>query len=133
MKKYSLIILFFTIATYVNAQNIDTSKSATVDSSKFLPIDTEPSFPKGDFGFLRYISKNEKPSTDQGKVLISFIVEKDGSLSNIQVIRSLSESADKEAIRLINESPKWSPGKQGKRPVRVRYSTIINFPPLKMN
>lgn len=63
----------------------------------------------------------------QGKVYIQFVIEKDGSLSNIKVIRSVDPEIDKEAIRVLEQSPKWTPGKQQGRPVRVNYIFPIAF------
>jgi len=63
----------------------------------------------------------------QGKVYIQFVIEKDGSLSNIKVIRSVDPEIDREAIRVLEQSPKWSPGKQQGRPVRVYYTFPITF------
>ncbi|MDB5136647.1 MAG: energy transducer TonB [Mucilaginibacter sp.] len=63
----------------------------------------------------------------QGKVFISFIVEKDGSLSDIKIIRSVSEDLDAEALRVIKGSPNWNPGIQNGKPVRVAYTMPLSF------
>ena len=64
-----------------------------------------------------------------GKVICRFVVEKDGSLSNITVVRSLDNSDDKEAVRIIKKMPKWIPGKLNGKVVRVYYTLPIKFNP----
>ena len=62
-----------------------------------------------------------------GKVYISFVVEKDGSLTDIKVVRPLGSGTDEEAVRVLKNSPKWKPGIQNGRPVRVAYTMPISF------
>lgn len=63
----------------------------------------------------------------QGKVFVQFVIEKDGSVSDVKVARSVDPSLDKEAIRVVKAMPKWKPGKQRGKPVRVSYTVPINF------
>ena len=63
----------------------------------------------------------------QGKVFVQFVIEKDGSVSNVNVTRSVDPSLDKEAIRVIQSMPKWIPGKQQGVPVSVRFTLPITF------
>ena len=63
----------------------------------------------------------------QGKVYVTFVVGKDGSVFNAQVARGVDPSLDKEALRVVNRLPKWKPGKQRGKPVRVSYTVPINF------
>ena len=63
----------------------------------------------------------------QGKVFVQFVIEKDGSVSNVKVTRSVDPSLDKEAIRVIQSMPKWTPGKHRQKPVRVSFTVPINF------
>lgn len=63
----------------------------------------------------------------QGKVFIEFIVEPDGSVSNVKVARGVDKSLDDEAVRVVSSSPKWTPGKQRGSPVRVRFTITVNF------
>ena len=82
---------------------------------------------------LRFIRSNLRyPRIAQdngihGKVYVNFIVERDGSVSNARVINRIDPSLDNEALRVINLLPKWKPGTQGGKPVRVSYSVPINF------
>lgn len=127
MKKLLIVILFLTGGGLAKAQSTDTSSTTKNDSAKFIPVDVEPTYPGGMMNFMQYIMKNEKNRGDSGKVWVTFVVEKDGSLTNIAVTKSLSVNADKEAIRLISICPKWLPGSAGGKPCRVRFTTSIPF------
>ncbi|OFR37681.1 energy transducer TonB, partial [Porphyromonas sp. HMSC065F10] len=63
----------------------------------------------------------------EGRVMVSFIVEKDGSISTVEVKRSVHELLDKEAIRVVSAMPKWKPGKQDGQPVRARFNIPVSF------
>ena len=100
----------------------------------FIVVETMPEFPGGAQAMMRFIGENIKYPTYaqekgiQGRVICQFVVEKDGKVTDIKVVRSSGdESLDKEAVRLINSMPKWKPGKQRGKPVRVKYTIPINF------
>lgn len=104
------------------------------NSSPVLDIaEEQPVFPGGQGAMHQFIQRNisypfmAKENGVQGKVFVSFIVETDGSLSNIKVIRGIGHGCDEEAIRVIKKMPRWQPGKQRGKPVRVRYSLPIHF------
>ena len=100
---------------------------------KFTGFEMLPEFKGGVDAFMRFIAQNLRYPGDardsgiQGKVIVTFVVERDGTLNDIKVIRGLSQSIDEEAIRVIKLSPPWQPGIQNGAPVRVRYSIPINF------
>ena len=71
--------------------------------------------------------KHIKTTTIQGMVICSFIIQKDGTISHIKIIRGLHPLLDKEAVRVIKEMPKWIPGKQGGKAVPVKYTLPIRF------
>ncbi len=125
MKKPLLIILLLAFSGIAKAQKTDSV--AKIDTTKWIPVDVEPQFPGGIFKFMEYVQRNEKTQGNNGKVWVSFVVEKDGSLSDITVTKSLSESADKEAVRLLTKSPKWLPGMAESKPCRVRFKLPIIF------
>jgi len=83
--------------------------------------------------FARYLSKNirypavARENNTQGRVIVSFVCEKDGSLTDVKVARGIGDGCDEEAVRVIKASPHWKPGIQNGRPVRVAYSVPINF------
>ncbi|MFI5160894.1 MAG: energy transducer TonB [Sphingobacteriales bacterium] len=107
----------------------DTLKGLRADTLVFMKAEHEPEFPGGMNAFYKFIRKNlNQPKDDsQGKVYLSFVIEKDGSITNIQVLRSLSAEANAEAIRVMMKCPKWNPGIQNGKPVRVKYVLPIEF------
>jgi len=109
-------------------------KQVTEDENKiFVSVESSPEFPGGAAAFTRYLEKNIKyPGVDRennvsGKVFISFVVEKDGSLTDISAVRGPSATLKEEAVRILSKSPKWKAGIQNGRPVRVQYTVPINF------
>lgn len=101
----------------------------------FVSMENPPTFPGGMDKFYKYISDNlkypekAKELNVQGKVFISFTVEKDGSLTDVRVDRKLGYGTDEEAIRVVKGSKRWNPGIQNGRPVRVKYNMPIGFTP----
>jgi len=99
----------------------------------FTSVEKVPEFQGGMEKFYAYLSKNirypavAKENGTQGKVIVSFVCERDGSLTDVHVSRGIGDGCDEEAIRVIKASPKWSPGIQNGRPVRVAYSVPISF------
>lgn len=99
----------------------------------FTVVEQLPEFPGGEAALTEYIKKNIRYSVIAsesdiiGRVTLSFIIEKDGSISNIEVMRSPAEELTNEAIRLVKSMPKWKPGKQRGKEVRVRYVIPITF------
>lgn len=95
--------------------------------------DVEAGFPGGAAAMQKWIAENvEYPQVaremgDQGRVYLSFVVETDGSITNIEVKRGVSEELDREAKRVIRKMPKWNPGEAGGKKVRTRCSLPINF------
>ena len=99
----------------------------------FTIVEEMPDFPGGTQKLADYLAKNIKypqmarESGIQGRVFISFVVETDGSVSNVNVMRSLGGGCDEEAVRVVKSMPKWKPGKQRGKPVRVSYILPVNF------
>ena len=95
--------------------------------------DESPEFPGGMEGLYKYLAENihypEQAKTDQiqGRVFITFVVEKDGSISDAKVIRGIGGGCDEEALRVVNAMPKWTPGKQLGEPVRVQFNLPVVF------
>ena len=96
-------------------------------------VDEMPSFPGGPAGLMKWLSSHvQYPAIAidiciQGTVIVSFIVEPDGSVSNAKLVRSVDPCIDQEALRLVGQMPKWNPGKRAGIPVRVRYCLPIKF------
>ena len=99
----------------------------------FFIVEEMPEFPGGDAALRAYIASSVKypqiaqENGIQGKVYVNFVVGKDGGISNVKIARGVDPSLDKEAIRVVTNLPKWKPGKQGGKPVRVSYTVPINF------
>ncbi|MDD6210298.1 MAG: TonB family protein [Bacteroidales bacterium] len=100
----------------------------------FTVVEEMPQFPNGgEAGLLQYLAKSIKyPSIAQengiqGRVICTFVINKDGKIVDAEVIRGVDPSLDKEALRVINSMPPWKPGKQRGKPVRVKYTVPITF------
>lgn len=99
----------------------------------FMVVESMPAFPGGDAALFKYLSDNIKypviaqESGIQGRVICQFVVNRDGSIVDIEVVRSVDKSLDAEAVRVISKMPKWTPGKQRGKTVRVKYTLPVNF------
>ena len=104
-----------------------------VEEEVFLSVEENPEFPGGPAKLLEYVQKNLKypmmarESDIQGRVFVGFVVEKDGSISNVRVLRGIGGGCDEEAVRVVQTLPKFKPGKQRGNPVRVQYTLPIVF------
>lgn len=100
----------------------------------FMVVETMPEFPGGQQALFKYLSENVKypviaqENGIQGRVICQFVVNKDGAIVDVEVVRSGGDpSLDKEAVRVIKSMPKWNPGKQRGKAVRVKYTVPVNF------
>lgn len=99
----------------------------------FEVVEQNPMFPGGEAALLKYLQKNLKYPAQaqdngiQGRVMVQFVVNKDGSVVEPKIIRSVDPSLDKEAMRVVSAMPKWTPGKQRGKTVRVRYTLPVTF------
>lgn len=116
------------------AMRLDPKPDVDTDEATIFLIPEEmPEFPGGESALLYFLSQNVKyPSLASdngiyGKVIVNFVVNKDGSISDAKILRGVDPSLDKEALRVVYSLPKWKPGKQGGKPVRVSFSVPINF------
>ena len=103
------------------------------DEEFFMVVENMPEFPGGDLGLMKFIQKNVKyPAIAKeynitGKVYVSFIVDKGGSVTNVKIVRGVDKNLDAEALRVVSALPKYKPGKQRGKPVRVMCTIPINF------
>ena len=114
--------------------SVDRISKHLSDSPKvYNSVKEMPKFPGGSSALSDYISKNiiypkiAEKNGIEGRVLLSFVVEPDGSITNVKVVKSIDPSLDKEAERVVSFMPKWIPGKQNGLPVRVRYKVPVEF------
>ena len=104
-----------------------------VENKVFDVVEVMPSFPGGNSALMEYLRDAIKypvvaqENGVQGRVIISFVVERDGSITDVQVARSVDPSLDKEAMRVVRSMPKWNPGKQNGAAVRVKYNLPVSF------
>ena len=104
-----------------------------VENKVFDVVEQMPSFPGGPSALMKYLSENVKypvvaqENGVQGRVVVSFVVEKDGHITDVRVVRSVDPSLDKEAARVVKSMPSWIPGKQNGSAVRVKYNVPVSF------
>jgi protein TonB len=103
------------------------------DHTPIIAPEIMPEFPGGLEALLNYLSRNIRYPTEarqqgiQGRVYLSFVIEKNGSVSTIEILRGIGGGCDEEAIRVVEKMPNWNPGKQNGRPVRVIYNLPVRF------
>ena len=150
MKKICLlsVAMFCTLVMFAQSDGVNTTSNDTVvgddqftvyidperDEILLTPIQVMPEFPGGERAMFQYIQENLKYPKQalkkqiQGRSICQFIVEKDGSISHIQVVRSSgNKSLDRAAIRVIKTMPKWTPGRLQGKIVRTHYTLPVNF------
>ena len=120
-----MLVLLFSFMT----STAQTKKNDMV----FDVVEVMPQFPGGQIAMLQYLMKNIKYPEQamkegiQGRVTVRFIVEKDGSISDVKPVLSVHPLLNKEAVRVVKSMPKWSPGKHNGKPVRVRFNLPVMF------
>ena len=113
----------------VNSPESDLSKSGEI----FEVVDENPTFPGGDSALMEFLKKNLKypkkaiKNNIQGRILMSFVVAKDGSITNVKIQKEAHPLLNKEAMRIVKKMPKWEPGKKNGKVVRVRFTLPITF------
>ena len=131
MKKAFILLVSMVLACVtVGAQTVT---SDGPNNEIFTIVEQDPQFPGGNDALYQYLGQNAhyppqaKEQGLQGTVYLTFIIERDGSISNIRVLHSPSDLLSEEAVRLVKAMPKWKPGKQRGKNVRVQYNLPINF------
>ncbi|MDE7426969.1 MAG: energy transducer TonB [Muribaculaceae bacterium] len=138
--------LFLTVTAAVcaagsaNAQSVSTEKQVAVSEAadqtspvSFVTVEQKAVFPGGEAELMKFIAQNLVYPADAadaqigGKVVVSFVIEKDGSVSNVKVVKSVYPSLDAEAVRVVRKLPRWTPGRNNGAPVRVVYTLPISF------
>lgn len=131
MKKFLIMALMslFGLTTVSAQKTVVANKNQQV----FEVVEKMPEFPGGQVALFEYLSKNVKYPADaekqkiEGRVLVSFVVNTDGSITDIEVMRKTFPSLDAEGVRVISGMPKWTPGEQKGQKVRVHYTVPIVF------
>jgi len=137
--KYLLLttLLFLSLFSFGQKSNEDPPviavPSSDPTSSVYRVVEQMPEFPGGEDSMMKFIQRNimypdvERESDIQGRVVVGFVVNEDGSLSDIQVKKGVSSGIDKEALRVVKLMPKFMPGKQQGKAVRVQFMLPILF------
>jgi TonB family C-terminal domain len=131
MKKLIILSLMalFGLTTVSAQKTVVAQKNQKV----FDVVEQMPEYPGGIQALFEYLSQNVKYPADaenqkvEGRVIATFIVETDGTINNVEVVKPVFPSLDAEAIRVLSGMPKWTPGKQSGKEVRVKYTVPINF------
>ncbi len=124
----SVLAILFTVNTTAMAQNKKASNGKVFEKAEVMP-----EFPGGEQAMMDFVAKNVQYPKEamekeiSGRVLVGFIVEKDGSISETEVVKGIGGGCDEEAVRVVKAMPKWKPGKEKGKPVRVSYIMPIFF------
>ena len=131
MKKLIIMSLMAMFGlTTVNAQK---TVVAQKNQEVFDVVEQMPEYPGGIQALFEYLQQNVKYPEDavkqkiEGRVIATFVVETDGSINNVEVVKPAFPSLDAEAVRVLSAMPKWTPGMQSGKVVRVKYTVPINF------
>lgn len=137
MKKLFIFSIFCALIAVAAAQEPagrnDNKGSVNINDEIYVVVETDPVFPGGVEGLTKYIKENiqypieakEKGLT--GNVFVTFVIEKNGSVSNVKVVRDIGGGCGNEAVRIVRAMPQWEPGKQRGEPVRVQFTLPVNF------
>ena len=112
---------------------IEEAKEEVVEEQIFTIVEEMPSFPGGEAAMMKYLANSikypaiAKDANIQGTVYVTFVVNEKGEVKDVKVLRSIGGGTDEEAIRVVQNMPKWKPGKQRGKPVKVQYNLPIRF------
>ena len=128
MKKLILLVALAVLcSTSAMAQIV------VVDEEIFLVVENEPEFPGGEDSLYAYIARNikypeaAKKEKIEGRVFVTFVIEKDGQVSSAKILRDIGGGCGEEAIRVVKNMPKWKPGTQRGNPVRFQFNLPVSF------
>ncbi|MEE0917892.1 MAG: energy transducer TonB [Bacteroidales bacterium] len=130
MKKLALLLsaIFLTNMAFCQEE-----KKVSVDDEVFVVVEEQAEFPGGLDSMYAYIHKNlkypeaAKEKGIEGRVFVSFIIEKDGLISNVKLLRGIGGDCDEAAVKMVKNMPKWKPAKQRGKPVRCQFTLPIKF------
>ena len=129
MKK-TIIMVLLSVAM-LTANNVIAAEPASPEPKVYDMVEKMPSFPGGSEALKEYLKKNTRyPNPDaciQGRVVVVFVVDEKGNLSDVKVARSVEPSLDAEAVRVVKSMPRWNPGIEKGKAVKVRYTLPVTF------
>ena len=124
----SVLAILLMVNTNAMAQNKKKANDKVLEKAEVMP-----EYPGGEKAMMQFVADNVKYPQDaidkeiSGRVLVSFVVEKDGSIGDVKVVKGIGGGCDEEAVRVVNTMPKWKPGMDKGKPVRVSYMMPITF------
>lgn len=130
MKRFLLLLSAILLTNMAFCQE---EKKVSVDDEVFVVVEVQPEFPGGLDSMYAFIQKKliypEKAKAEgiEGRVFITFTIEKDGSVSNVKILRGIGGGCDEAAKEVVEKMPKWKPGTQRGKPVRVQFNLPIKF------
>lgn len=137
MKKLFIALMLIGVAAAACAQSdakaTTKTNDATAEEEVFLIVEQEAEFPGGLDALSKYLSANltypqeARDANVEGKVIVQFVIEKNGKVSNIKVLRDIGSGCGEEAVRVIKGMPRWKPGQQRGKPVRCQFTLPVNF------
>ena len=132
------LLVLSNIETVARAQKVN--KTTAVEKENYVENDSVfdvcehlPDFPGGINGLMTYLQQNVKypesaeKKKEEGRVVVQFVIKKDGSLTDVKVVRNVSSALDAEALRVVKAMPKWKPGMHKGKPVQVKYDLPVSF------
>ena len=128
MATLSVLTLLLMVNTNAMAQSKRIANDKVLEKAEVMP-----QFPGGDQAMMKFVAENVQYPQEardkeiSGRVMVGFIVEKDGSVNEVKVVKGIGGGCDEEAIRVVKAMPKWKPGKQKGKPVRVHFLLPITF------
>ena len=128
MKK---LILLAAVALFCGTSAM--AQTDDVDDAVFVVVEKSPEFPGGNDSLYAFIGRNikypemAKKNKIEGRVFVTFVIEKDGQVSSAKILRDIGGGCGEEALRVVNSMPKWKPGTQRGNPVRVQFNLPIMF------
>jgi len=120
------------VEAYVAPVKSEEEESAE-EAQIFMVVESMPVFPGGEAALYKYLNENckypqmAKESGIQGRVFVTFVVERDGSVTDVRVLRGIGGGCDEEAVRVVQSMARWTPGKQRGKAVRVQYNLPVKF------
>ncbi|OFX28516.1 MAG: energy transducer TonB [Bacteroidetes bacterium GWA2_31_9] len=119
--------------TQVEVAEIQVEEEEVDEVFNFYVLEDKPEFPGGEAALLKWIAQNTKypemakENGIQGRIFVGFVIDKAGKVTEVKILRGVDPYLDKEALRVVNNMPSWSPGKQRGKPVKVSYQVPIKF------
>jgi len=129
MKQLFLILVFIVASMAVQAQTTNTAP----DDSIYIVVEQAPQYPGGQEALMKYLAENiqypdlARQNNIQGTVYVSFVVEKNGAVSNVKILRGIGGGCDEEAMRVVRKMSDWTPGYQNGEAVRVQFNLPLRF------